>query len=246
MAEGFFKHIPNIEYDFKSDGKFHQAKDLFRKVSTWTYLQEGITGYDFYRVIEGERPDVVAARLYGDSTLYWTFFLVNENLQDLSDWPKSDLQFVKFMNRKYPGTCLVASNSTDVVSYNHDTNTSSKFTLGEKVSQSTDIYGFVTDVNPTHNRITLNSVTGIFTNGGTVTGADSGKSFTISSVVDEKDAAHHYTDSNNFRTTVSTDNTVVTNERFELDLNEDKHEIRYIQPAYIDRVVKEFRALVRD
>ena len=243
---GFFKHIPDILYDFKSDGKFIVAKDLFRKVSTWSYLQEGVSGYSFYRVNEGERPDVVASKMYGDPTLYWLFFLVNENLQDLNDWPKSNSLFVKFMNRKYPGTCLVASNSTDIVSYNHDTNTSSKFTLGEKVSQSTDIYGFVTDVNPTHNRITLNSVTGIFTNGGTATAADSGKSFTISSVVDEKDAAHHYTDSNDFRTTVSTDNTVVTNEKYELSVNEDKHLIRYIEPHYVSRVTREFKNLVRD
>ena len=251
MADGFFKHIPNIEYDFKSDGRLFEAKDLFRKVSTWSYLQEGITGYNYYRVTEGERPDVVAARLYGDSTLYWTFFLVNENLQDFNDWPKSNQQFIRFMDRKYPGTCLVASNTTDIVSYDHaltddDQLKSRKFILGEKVSQSTDIYGFVTDINPTHNRITLNSVNGIFTSGGTVTGADSEKSFTISSVQDEQDAAHHYLDSNNFRTTVSTNNTVVTNLEYERALNEDKFEIRYIQPAYIGRVVREFKSLVRD
>ena len=70
MADGFFKHIPNILYDFNSDGKYFQAKDLFRKVSTWSYLQEGVTGYSYYRITEGERPDVVATRLYGDSTLY--------------------------------------------------------------------------------------------------------------------------------------------------------------------------------
>ena len=162
MATGFFKHIPNIPYDFKSDGNITIAKDLFRKVSTWSYLQEGIIGYSFYRITEGERPDVVAAKLYGDSTLYWTFFLVNENLQDLSDWPKSNVQLVRYMNRKYPGTCLVAPSSTDIVSYNHTTKVASKFKLGEKVSQSSSVYGFVTDVNPTHNRITLNSVTGIF------------------------------------------------------------------------------------
>ena len=39
MPQGFFRNIPNINYDFKSDGKYYQAKDLFRKVSTWSYLQ---------------------------------------------------------------------------------------------------------------------------------------------------------------------------------------------------------------
>ena len=240
MAAGFFKHIPNLYYDFKSEGKFFEAKDLFRKVSTWSYLQQGVTGYSYYRITEGERPDVVATRLYGDSTLYWLFFLVNDNLQDFSDWPKSHVLFNKFMNRKYPGTCLVAPSSTDIVS------ASSKFTLGEKVSQSSSVYGSVTDINPTHNRITLNSVIGIFTADSTATGADSGKSFTISSVVNEEDAVHHYTDSNSFKTTVSTGNTAVTNLDYEREINEDKHEIRYIEPQYAHRVVQEFNTLVRD
>ena len=198
MATGFFKHIPNIPYDFKSDGNITIAKDLFRKVSTWKHLQESISGYNYYRITEGERPDVVAAKLYGDSTLYWTFFLVNENLSTLSDWPKSQSLFNRFMDRKYSGTCLVASTSTDIVS-----SSSSKFTLGEKVSQSSSVYGFVTDINPTFNRITLNSVEGVFLTidpetelGLSVTGADSTKSFVVESVVNEKDAVNHYVSQN--------------------------------------------------
>ncbi len=314
MAQGFFKHIPNINYDFKSDGKFYKAKDLFRKVSVWSYLQEGVTGYSYYRITEGERPDVVASKLYGDPTLYWTFWLVNENLQDHSDWPKSQQLFQKFLDRKYPGKCLVAANSTDIVAASPGL----KFTLGEKVSQSSTAYGFVTDVNPTHNRITVQipaTASGSFTAGATVTGATSGNSFIISSIQNERDAVNHYlsvvtavvngtvvattpqydsltepksliqvvqkvtgtgisgsssveaidgatlTLSNEqsivnntvlsfgtqpIRTTVSTNNESVTNERYELDLNEERHLIRYVPPGYIARVVKEFVSLVRD
>ena len=246
MARGFFKQIPNIQYDFKSDGKFFEAKDLFRKVSTWSYLQEGISGYTYYRVTEGERPDVVSSKLYGDSTLYWTFFLVNENLQDFNDWPKSGQLLHRFIARKYSGKVLVGSESTDIVSFNHDTNVSSKFLLGEKVTQaSSGAFGFVTKIDPTHNRIVLNSVDGTFTTG-TVVGSDSSKSFTVTSVADEKDVVHHYTDSNGLRTTVSTSNTPVSNEEYERDINEDKFSIRIIEPRYIDKVVTEFNRLVRD
>ena len=255
MPQGFFKNIPNILYDFKSDGQLSTAKDLFRKVSTWTYLQEGITGYSYYRIVDGERADVTASRLYGDSTLYWTFFLVNDNLQDFNDWPMGSHHFERFIDRKYSGTCLVSSASTDIVS------STSKFTLGEKVSQSSSIYGFVTEINPTHNRITLNDVTGTFTAGGTATGTTSEKSFTISSVTAERDAANHYTDSNGYKVTVSefiapttgtgamiyssSNNTLVTNLEHERNLNEDKHLIRYIEPAFIGRVVDEFMELMR-
>ena len=246
MARGFFRQIPNIQYDFKSDGKFFEAKDLFRKVSTWSYLQEGISGYTYYRVTEGERPDVVSSKLYGDSTLYWTFFLVNENLQDFNDWPKSGQLLHRFIARKYSGKVLVGSESTDIVSFNHNTNVSSKFLLGEKVTQaSSGAFGFVTKIDPTHNRIVLNSVQGTFTNN-TVVGSDSSKSFTVTSVIDERDAVHHYTDSNDLLTTVSTNNTPVSNEKYERDLNEERHLIRYIEPRYIDTVIREFKEIVRD
>ena len=352
MPTGFFKHIPNIAYDFKSDGEFHSAKDLFRTFGVWSYLREGISGYSYYRITEGERPDVVAAKLYNDSTLYWTFFLVNENLQDFSDWPKSQILFERFLDRKYSGTCLIASNSTDIVS------STLKFKLGEKVAEGTsetiganvtasrtvtlanansfikvgmvvtggnnpgttsppvpatgiegyvtvtaisgttltlssdqtlidspatsplsfsslENYGFTTNINPTHNRITLNDVQGIFTEGISVVGANSGKSFILSSVQNERDAVNHYVDSNNQKTTVesytsdasntpfeggdtardqdsgyynfsTTNNTLVTNLEYERDLNEDRHLIRYIEPQYISRVIKEFREIVRD
>ena len=275
MVQGFFKHIPNINYDFMSDGNYRQAKDLFRKVSVWNHIQEGITGYSYYRITEGERPDVVAAKLYGDATLYWLFFLVNENLQDLSDWPKSQRLFEKYIDRKYSGKCLVAANSTDIVSYDYVNEVSSKFVLGEKVSQSTSAYGFVTDVNPTHNRITVQipeSVVDTFTVASTVTGASSEKSFTISSVQNERDAINHYLDSNDKKVTfesytstasntnVTSDesadlkyynystanNTAVTNYRHELNLNEEKHLIQYIPGKYVNRVVREFVSLVRD
>ena len=261
MAVGFFKHIPSINYDFKSDGTFYEAKDMFRKVSTWSYLQEGVTGYSYYRILEGERPDVVATNFYGDPTLYWLFFLVNENLQDLSDWPKSQSLFNKYIDRKYSGTCLKASTSTDIVSYDHskieeEQLASRKFVLGEKVSQSSSVFGFVTNINPTHNRITLNNVEGTFTANSTATGAESGKSFTISSVVNEKDAVNHYTTVvtttlvneedivHTFRTTVPTNNTVVTNVAHELTLNDEKHLIRYIEPRFAGRVINEFINLV--
>ena len=325
MSQGYFKHIPNINYDFKSDGKLYQAKDLFSKVSVWSYLQEGVSGYNYYRITDGESPDATSARLYGDSTLYWTFFLVNENLQDFNDWPKSQQVLHKFIARKYSGTVLVAPNSTDIISYDHSKNDdeqsdSRKFELGDKVSQSSSgAFGFVTKVDPTNNRIVLNSVTGTFTNNARVLGvlptitfhsldgdgttttlsinktqstgtileiyvdnilqnessystvltpnnptskttiifntapADKvkvnvfeRKSFVLSSVADEKDVVNHYIDSNELKTTVEAQNTPVSNEKYERDLNEEQYLIRYIEPKYIGDVVSEFKEMIRD
>ena len=109
--QGFFKNIPNIAYDFKSDGNFSQAKDLFRKVGVFSYLKESITGYNYYRVQNGERPDILANKLYGDPTLYWTFFLVND-FHNYYDWYKSSAEFESYINKKYPGQIAIASSTT--------------------------------------------------------------------------------------------------------------------------------------
>jgi len=79
-----------------------------------------------------------------------------------------------------------------------------------------------------------------------VTGSDSSKSFTVSSVVNEQDAINHYIDSNNFKTTDSTGNTPVTNLEHERNLNEDKFTIRYIEHQYLETIINEFKSLMRD
>jgi hypothetical protein len=68
----------------------------------------------------------------------------------------------------------------------------------------------------------------------------------VTSVQNERDAVNHYTDSNELKTTVSTGNSVVTNETYERTINEEKFMIRYIEPKYIARIIKEFVDIVRD
>ena len=63
--------------------------------------------------------------------------------------------------------------------------------------------------------------------------------------VTEKDTVNHYLDSDDIKTTVSTGNTPVSNIEHERNLNEDKFSIKYIQPEYRDKVVSEFRSLMR-
>ena len=126
MADRFFTNFPEIQYQM-DDGKVIYIKDFFRKSKIEQEAVSSIINYTTYEIADGDRPDVVSTKLYGSPHLHWTFYLVNENLQDTNDWPKSNSLLKKFVARKYPGTVLIASDSTDIVSYNHDTNVSSKF-----------------------------------------------------------------------------------------------------------------------
>ena len=242
MPEKYFKHYPTIDFDLKNDGNLIQAKDIFRNIRISSDALNTTTGYEFYQIGQQDRPDITASKLYGDATLYWLFWMVNDHLAVHSDWPMSFSILEKYINRKYSGKCLVGSASTDVVS-----SSDSKFLQGEKVVGSTSsAFGYVTKIDPTNNQIILNDIQGNFTINETVTGSQSSKSFTLSSVRDFKDSPHHYENSEGLKTSVSTGNTLVSNHDYEVDFNENKRSIRYIQGDYIPQLLREFKSMIKE
>ena len=242
MAEKYFKHFPTIDFDLKNDGNLIEAKDIFRNIRVAEDAEEGITGYEYYYVGDQDRPDVLASKLYGDSTLYWLFWMVNPHLAVYNDWPKSQRVLEKYIARKYSGKALVAPFQSDIVS-----SSDRKFFQGEKVVGSTSsAFGFVTKIDPTNNQIVLNDIQGQFQVGETVTGSNSSKSFVISSVRNFSDSPHHYEDSEGNKTTISEGNTAVSNFDYEQVFNDEKRNIKYIKQDVLPDLLREFQSFIRE
>lgn len=241
MAQKYFKHFPTIDFDVKNDGNLIQAKDIFRNIRVSSDAEDAITGYEYYYINDQDRPDVLASKLYGDATLYWLFWMVNDQFAIYNDWPKSQSILDKFINRKYSGKALVANQQSDIVS-----SSDSKFLQGEKVIGSTSsAFGFVTKIDPTNKQLILNDVQGIFQDNETVTGSQSSKSFTISSVRNFSDSPHHYVNSDGNKTTSET-TTMVTNREYEQTLNDSKRSIKYIKTSMIPQLLREFKSMIRE
>ena len=239
--EKYFKHYPTIDFDVKNDGELIEAKDIFRNIRVRDNSDEAITGYEYYYVNDQDRPDVLATKLYGDATLYWLFWMVNDQFATFSDWPKSQSILDKFINRKYSGKALVANQQSDIVS-----SSDSKFLQGEKVVGSTSsAFGYVTKIDPTNKQVILNDVQGTFQINETVTGSQSSKSFTLSSVRNFSDSPHHYVNSDGNKTTSET-STMVTNSEYEQTLNDSKRNIRYIKVDFIPQLLREFKSMIRE
>ena len=242
MTEQYFRHYPTIEFDLKNDGELIEAKDIFRNIRVSEDAEEGLTGYEYYYVGDQDRPDVLADKLYADSTLYWLFWMVNPHLATYNDWPKSQRVLEKYIARKYSGKALVSNQQSDIVS-----NSDSKFFQGEKVVGSTSsAFGFVTKIDPTNNQLVLNDITGQFQVGETVTGSNSSKSFIINSVRNFSDSPHHYEDSEGTKTTISTGNTPVSNFDYEQTFNDDKRNIKYIKLEFVPELLRQFKSMIRE
>ena len=239
--EKYFKHYPTIDFDVKNDGELIEAKDIFRNIRVRDNSDEAITGYEYYYVNDQDRPDVLATKLYGDATLYWLFWMVNDQFATYNDWPKSQSILERFIARKYSGKALVSNQQSDIVS-----SSDSKFLQGEKVVGSTSsAFGYVTKIDPTNKQLILNDVQGVFQVNETVTGSQSSKSFTLSSVRNFSDSPHHYVNSDGNKTTSET-STMVTNSEYEQTLNDSKRNIRYIKVDYIPQLLREFKSMIRE
>ena len=97
----YFDMFPNIYYSAKGDGKFTIMKDIMSRVKLIAGIKENILGFDYYDVQDGETPEMIAHRYYGDVNLHWTILVANDIVDYYEDWPMSTQRFEEFVKEKY-------------------------------------------------------------------------------------------------------------------------------------------------
>ena len=97
----YFDMFPNIYYSAKGDGKFTIMKDILSRVKLIANVKENILGFDYYDVQDGETPEMIAHRYYGDVKLHWTVLVANDIVDYYEDWPMSTQRFEEFVKEKY-------------------------------------------------------------------------------------------------------------------------------------------------
>ena len=97
----YFDSIPVIFYDSSGDLIFKDVTNLLRRVGLRTKVRTNSLLYDTYNVKEGETPEMIAHKLYGDTELHWIILLVNEVTDRYHQWPMTTPQFLDFINDKY-------------------------------------------------------------------------------------------------------------------------------------------------
>ena len=97
----YFKNFPTIPYDSQGNGKFKDVKNLLRRIGLRSKIKSNASLFDTYDVKNGETPESIAFKLYGDSELHWVILLLNDVTDRFHDWPMSEAQFLQFVNDKY-------------------------------------------------------------------------------------------------------------------------------------------------
>ena len=97
----YFEAFPVIPYDSKGDLNYKDVTNLLRRVGMRAKLKSNALLYDTYDVKEGETPEMIAHKLYGDAELHWVILLVNEITDRYHQWPMTGGQFLEYLNDKY-------------------------------------------------------------------------------------------------------------------------------------------------
>lgn len=102
-----FESFPKINYDIKKNGKQEIVTDITVRFKLIQAIKSRQAVYYDYTIQEGERPDIVAFKYYGDSTLDWIILMVNNIIDPVYDWPMAHKSFEKYLKNKY-GSLSVA------------------------------------------------------------------------------------------------------------------------------------------
>ena len=99
--------FPDMLYDAKGNGKDTFMKDIFRRVKVKSNAKGNIVEFDYYDVQDGETPEMIAFKYYGDAELHWTFLVINDIIDYYTDWPMSVQRFEQYMNDKYENPAAI-------------------------------------------------------------------------------------------------------------------------------------------
>ena len=103
----YFSIVPNISYDEKprsypfSESDFVVAKNFFRRFKVNDEVFSQSVYFNQYTIRDGERPDTIAERLYGDPFLDWVILLTNNLVNAQYDWPRSNYEMYRIAESEY-------------------------------------------------------------------------------------------------------------------------------------------------
>ena len=252
----YFNNFSTVEYDFDASGINREIKNLAQYSTIITKNIDNVAFYSYYNIQDGERPDTVSQNLYGTPDYYWTFFIVNNELQNYwHDWPKSSESLRKFAEAEYIGLAAI---------FDADEEAFGKFVVGGTVTGSlSNATGTVIAIYPTLGYIQIEqnktSVANFRTAGESITLTASnstasediarvGNTLACTSIVKAAYAPnYHIDDGTKERTRRRTAGTSpVTNFEEEYEVNNTKSRIKVIKPGRIGEVVAAFEKAMKE
>ena len=106
MANPYFRNLSEFDYVNRTEGgrnsaDYTRVKNMFKKGVLREDIFQDLSFFTKYIIIGDDRPDNVAAEVYGDPNLDWVVLLSNNIVNVQSEWPLSQADFFAYVTNKY-------------------------------------------------------------------------------------------------------------------------------------------------
>jgi hypothetical protein len=102
----YFRELPNFQYianfpnqSFNTD--YVVAKNIFKRAKLRTDIANAVNVFEYYQIVDNERPDQVAAKVYDNADLDWVILITNNITNINQQWPLDNNSFYKYLLDKY-------------------------------------------------------------------------------------------------------------------------------------------------
>ena len=97
----YFNKFPLMAYDMAGNKQYKLLPDILRRVKLRSGLRSGAFLFDNYDVKDGERPEDIAFKWFGDPEYHWVILMTNNITDRYYQWPLSQPQFQEHLKDKY-------------------------------------------------------------------------------------------------------------------------------------------------
>ena len=138
----YFKEFPVVPYPFYigDTRSYAIARNVLRRVAFSDRINSQ-SAFIEYDIKDGERPEHIANRVYGNANHHWIILLANNIIDPYQGWYKSQMAMEQYIQKKYSGTAVYFSGRGATYDFVYNTAFASGCTLSQN-SNSQAITGY--------------------------------------------------------------------------------------------------------
>ncbi|MFM1840338.1 MAG: Caulobacter phage Cr30 [Bacteroidota bacterium] len=96
----YFRYFNKINYSV-NDSYYDTVTNIMNRFTLEEQFKDNVVVYYKYSIKDGETPEQLAKRFYGESERHWIILIMNNVVDPLYDWPLSHRSFLKYVEKKY-------------------------------------------------------------------------------------------------------------------------------------------------
>tara|TARA_R110000851_G_scaffold113291_2_gene237835 strand:- start:234 stop:809 length:576 start_codon:yes stop_codon:yes gene_type:complete len=97
----YFSYFPTVKHSLKDNGSTVEVTNILKRFAFRDSVGGDVDNFYEHSIEEGDRPDILADKLYGNSNYAWIILLFNDMVDPIYEWPLFGQDFTNFITAKY-------------------------------------------------------------------------------------------------------------------------------------------------